>query len=116
MVHVITSLRDKDIIRNNLKGNRYIFNQIRHMQAIGNNIIIPLLKNLTPDHIGDVVNIPLRSEWYDSIFSNHEKISASTTFIAPFLRSSIPPDTKILKRIMHFRFKTTDIDNQSDIS
>ena len=25
-------------------------------------------KLTTPNHIGDVVNIPLRSEWYDSIF------------------------------------------------
>ena len=69
----------------------------------------------TPDHIGDVVKRPLISEWYDSIFSNNEKMETSTTFSAPFLSSSLPPDTKILRPIISFMVKTTDIDNQYDI-
>ena len=39
----------------------------------------------------------------------------STTFSAPFLRSSLTPDTKILVPRIYFSVKTTDIDNQYDI-
>ena len=39
----------------------------------------------------------------------------STTFSAPFLRSLLPPDTEILRPIICFRVKTTEIDNQYDI-
>ena len=39
----------------------------------------------------------------------------STTFSAPFLRSSLPPYTKRLIPRISFRVKTTDIYNQYDI-
>ena len=68
----------------------------------------------TPDHIGDVFKIPLRSEWC-GFFSYDEKMSTSTTFSAPFLRSSLPPNTTILRPRIYFRLKTTDIDNQYDL-
>ena len=42
-------------------------------------------------------------------------MATSTTFSAPFLHSSLPPDTKILIPIISFRVKTTDIDNQYDL-
>ena len=42
-------------------------------------------------------------------------MKTSTTFSAPFLRSLLPPDTKILKPRIYFRVKTTDIDNQYDL-
>ena len=38
----------------------------------------------TTDHIGGIINIPLRAEWYDSIFENNEKMEKSTIFSAPF--------------------------------
>ena len=50
-----------------------MFNQIRHIQEIGNKLISLPTKSTTPDHIGEVLNISLRYEWYDSIFSNYEK-------------------------------------------
>ena len=96
-VHVIISRRDKDIIRTNLQEKICIFNQIRHIQAIGNKLSSPPTTPPTPDHIEDVFNRPLRSEWYHSIFSNYEKMATSTTFSAPFLRSLLPPDAKILR-------------------
>ena len=114
-VNVITTHRDKDIIRTNLQENRCIFNPIRHIQAIGKNIISLPTKPPTPDHIVYVVNIPLVSEWYDSIFSNCEIMATSTTFSAPFLRSLLPPDTKITRPRISVWLKTTDIDNQYDI-
>ena len=67
-VHVITAHRDKDIIRTNLQESRCIFNQIRHIQAVGNKRIILPTKHTTPDNIGDVGNSPLKYEWYESIF------------------------------------------------
>ena len=39
-----------------------------NIQAIGNKVISLPTKTSTQDHIGDVVNSPLRYEWYDSIF------------------------------------------------
>ena len=114
-LHEITACRDKDIIRTNLQQNRYIFNQIRHIKAIWNKLISLPTTPATPDHIGDVVKIPLRYEWCDSIFSNYEKISTSTTFSAPCLISSLPPYTKILRSRISFRVKTTSIYNQPDL-
>ena len=38
-----------------------------------------------------------------------------TTFSAPFLRSSLSSDTKILRPRIYFGVKTTDIDNQYDL-
>ena len=42
-------------------------------------------------------------------------MATSTTFNAPFLRSLLPPDTKIPRPRISFRVKTTDIDNQYDL-
>ena len=39
-------------------------------------------------------------------------MAKSTTFSAPFLRSSLPPDTKISRPKIYFRVQTTDIENQ----
>ena len=71
MAHVITYLRDKGIIRNNIQENECIFNQIIHIKAIGNKLISIPTKHPTPFHIVNVVKIPLISEYYDSIFSNY---------------------------------------------
>ena len=38
-----------------------------------------------------------------------------TTFSAPFLCSSLPTDTKILRPSIYFRAKTTDIENTYDL-
>ena len=114
-VHVITACRDKDIITTNIQENSSILNQIRHIQAIGNKLISIPKKSPEPDHIEDVVDSPIRSECYDSIFSNYEKMATYTTFSAPFLSSLLPPDTNILRPRIYFRVKTTDIDNQYDI-
>ena len=43
------------MLKINLKENRYNFNQIRHIQAIGNKLTIPSKNPPTPDHISDVV-------------------------------------------------------------
>ena len=91
MIHVITACSDKDITRDNLQTNRRIINQIRYIHAIGNKIISVSTKPKTPDHIGYVVNITLRFEWYNSIFSKYNKIVTSTTFSALFSSSLIPP-------------------------
>ena len=48
-------------------------------------------------------------------FSNYEKMETSTTFSAPFLRSLLPLGTKILRPIISFRVKKTDIDSQYDL-
>ena len=49
-VHVVTDCRDKNIIRTNLQENRCIFNQIIHIQEIGNKVISLPTKPPTPDH------------------------------------------------------------------
>ena len=69
----------------------------------------------TSYHIVDLFKSNVRSYWYDSIFSNYDKIANYTTSSAPFLRSSFPAYTKILRPGIYFRVKTTDIDNQYDI-
>ena len=72
-------------------------------------------KPLTPYHAGCVVKSPLRYDWYNSIFSNYGKFPKSTTFSAPFLRSSLRLDTKILFPRISFRVNKTDIENQYDL-
>ena len=62
-----------------------------------------------------MVKTPIRYDWCYSIFSNYDQMEKSTTFSAPFLCSSLPPDTKILRPRISFRVNTTDIDNQYDI-
>ena len=47
------------IIRTNHQENRYIFNQIKHIQDIGEKLISLPKKSLTPDYIEDVVKMPL---------------------------------------------------------
>ena len=42
-------------------------------------------------------------------------MATSTTFSAPFLRSLLPPDTKILRPRISYRVKTTDIDKQYEL-
>ena len=42
-------------------------------------------------------------------------MATSKTFSAPFLRSSLPPDTNIIRPRIYFRVKTTDIDNQYEL-
>ena len=42
-------------------------------------------------------------------------METSTTFSAPFLLSSLPPDTKMLRPRIYFKLKRTDIDNQYDL-
>ena len=68
-----------------------------------------------PDHIGYVFKSLLIYEWYESRFPNHEKMAIDTTFSAPFLRSLLPPNTKILRPRISFRVKTTDFGNQYDL-
>ena len=41
-------------------------------------------------------------------------MAISTTFNEPFLLSSLPPNTKILRPRIYFRVKTTEIENQHD--
>ena len=84
MVHIITAHRKKNIARTNIQKNIYIFNQIGHMQEIGNKRISLHEKTPTLDHIGDVVKNPLRYDWYDSIFSNYYKMEKYTTFSTSF--------------------------------
>ena len=84
-VHIITSYRYKNIFRTNLQENRYILNQIISIQEIGKKIISLSKKPTKTDHIGDVIKISLGSDWYDSIFSNDERMEKSTTFSAPFI-------------------------------
>ena len=58
-VHLIKACRDEEIIRTNLQENRCIFNQIRHIKAIGNKLISLPKKPPTLDNIIDVVKSPL---------------------------------------------------------
>ena len=82
------------------------------IQAIGNKLINLPTKNPKPDHIGYVFKITLISDWYDSICSNYEKMEKYTTFSAPFLRSLLPPNTKIHRPRIYFRVKKTTIENK----
>ena len=110
-----SQLRDNDMVTTNLQENRSFFNKIRHIREIVNKLI-SLPKNLpAPDHIGDVVKIPLRAEWYDSIFTNYEEMDKSTTLITKFLCSLIPPETKLLYPRIYFGVKEIDIDNKYDL-
>ena len=48
-------------------------------------------------------------------FSYYEKVSTSITLSEPFLRSLLPPNTKILGPIISFRVKTTENENPYDL-
>ena len=109
------SLQRQTYCQNKYSWKKSIFNKIRHIQSIRGKLIILPTKPPTPDHIGYLVKSPLRGECYYSIFSNYEKMEESITFSAPFLRSSLPQDTKLLHPRIYFRVKKTDIDNQYDI-
>ena len=74
-VHEVTACRNKEIIRKfNIQEDRCIFNQIRHRKENGNKLTILPTKPPTQYHIGDIINRSLRYEWYESCFSNDEKI------------------------------------------
>ena len=62
-----------------------------------------------------MVKSPLIYAWRESIFSNDEKMAKPTTFSAPFLHYSLPPDTKIPRPRICFRLRTTDPDNQYEL-
>ena len=81
------------MIISNLQENRFIFNQIRHIQAIGNKVIII---NPTQYYMVDVVNIPLRYECCDSIL-NYNKMATPTKFSAQSLCSLLPTNKKVLR-------------------
>ena len=115
MINVIIACRDNNILQKTIQEKRSIFNQIRHIQAIWNKLINLPGKTPTPDHIGDIVKSPIGYNWYDSIFANNEKMLKSNTFSAPFIRSSLPPDTKIIHLRISFRMEKTGIDNQYEL-
>ena len=73
MIRVITSRRDKNIVRKNIQENISILNKIICIQEILKIIISLPKKPLTPYHIGDVVNSPLIPDRCASIFANDEK-------------------------------------------
>ena len=50
-LHSITARRDKYIIRTNIQENICIFNQIRHIQAIGEKLVSIPTEPPTPNHI-----------------------------------------------------------------
>ena len=82
-----------------------MFNKIRNIHVIGNKLISLTFYNPAPDNIVDVFKSLLISDWYDPMFSNYEKMAKSTTFSAPFLCSSLPPDTKILRPGISYKVK-----------
>ena len=86
-IHVITSHRDKNIILTNIQENISRYYQIIHIQEIGNKLISLPQKTPKTDYIVDLVDSPLRSDWYDSIFANDDKMGKFTTFSAPFILS-----------------------------
>ena len=114
-IQVITYRRDNQNLRTNLQENRFIFNQIRQIKAISGKLTSLTTKPPTPDHIDDLVKSPLKAELCDSIFTNYEERERYTTSSAPFIRSLISPETKILPPRISFRVKTTNIDNKYDL-
>ena len=82
MTQLTTYLIDKNILRTNAQEKISIFNKIRHIKEVGNKLISLPKKPQTPDHIGDLINNPLRYECYDLIFTNDEKMAKSTIFSA----------------------------------
>ena len=62
-LHIIVDCRDKNILRKNLQENRSTFNKIRNMQSIVNKLITLPTKPTTTDRIGDIIQIPLQSDW-----------------------------------------------------
>ena len=73
---------------------RSIFNKIRHIKAIVDKLISITKNNPTTYHIGDVFKISLHTEWYDSIFSNDEKMAKLTKLSATFACSLLQPEKK----------------------
>ena len=72
-VKVIIPCRYKSILIINLQKYIYLFNQIKHIQAIYNKFISLQTKLPTPDNIGDIAKNSLIAEWSDSIFENDKK-------------------------------------------
>ena len=64
---------------------------------MGNTPIIITMKPQALDNIGYVVKSLLRSECYESTLAKYDKMEKFTTFSSPFLRSSLPPETKKLR-------------------
>ena len=114
-IHIIAVKRKHAVIRTSLAENRAAFNQIRFrpiVDAVANKLISTPIKPDTPEHIGQIVNSPHKPEWTEAIFENYEKMHRSSTFSAPFLRSDLPPGTKVLRPRISFKVKLTDMQNQ----
>ena len=81
------------------------FNTLKHIQAIGNKLISIPTKPPTPDHSCDALKVPLRSEWYEPIFENYEKMAKFSTLSATFKHSLLSPGAKVLRPRLSFIFK-----------
>ena len=55
----------QEYFKKNLQENRSLFNQARSIKSIGNKLISLTTNAQKPKYIGDVVNIPLWTEWYN---------------------------------------------------
>ena len=82
---------------------------------MGNTPIIITMKPQALDNIGYAVNSLLRSECYESTLAKYDKMEKFTTFSSPFLRSSLPPDRKIICPRISFRVKKIVVENQYNL-
>ena len=69
-----------------------------------------------PEHFGEMMKSPLRSEWKLSMFANYDKNHSFGVLSRPFRKNLLPDNVKVHRVTIGFRVKSTDIPNTYDLS
>ena len=119
----VTSKTSYESIRSMFHQIRFKTNTITTQESDIHDVIIPVSSRVlqttekpkAPDHVGQLLNSKLRTEWLDSIFDNYEKMITTGTWDRPILRTSVPENKLILRPRLVFKTKTTDHKDMYDL-
>ncbi len=70
---------------------------------------------IAPNHIGEISNNPIWSDWKEALFQNYDKMQCTCTWSAPILRTSIPHDQFTLCNWVSFWVKDTSTPNTYEL-
>ena len=115
----------KSPTRTTIESYRSVFHQIKFIYdnpttkspiPTSNRIIQSPICPSTPAHIGQMIRSPFKAEWTDAIFENYDKMWTTGAWSKPFLRTTLPTDSKILRPRQVFKLKHTELTDTYDFT